>query len=237
MKPWRFALIACLLTAGPALAGQSAEPQKETAVIPAVGFTLDFPGGEPSHFSILVKSTGEASYESRPQVPEAQSRIAGDPYLVKFTISQETRTRIFELAKALNSFQGNFDYRKHRIANTGTKTASYTDANRHFETSYNWSENRDLQQLTAIFHAVANTLESGRRLVYLHRYDKLGLDKELRQLESLEKSGEATELAAIAPQLEQIAADGSVMNLARERAKRLLQSAGPEKANAAASRD
>jgi len=223
MKPWRFALIACsLLTASSALAGQSAAPQKETAVIPAVDFTLDFPGGEPSHFSILVKSTGEASYESRP-LPETQTRIAGDPYLVKFTISQRTRTRIFELAKALNHFQGNFDYRKHRIANTGTKTVSYTDADRHFESSYNWSENRDLQQLTAIFHAVANTLESGRRLAYLHRYDKLGLDKELRQLEALEKNGEATELGAIAPQLEQIADDGSAMNLARERARRLLQ--------------
>jgi len=221
MRLW----LLCIVAGTWALAAQAAQSgarhETQAAAEPTVTFTLDFPGGQPSHFALEARATGAAWYQSQPQ-PATPDAVPGDPYLVKFTLSQPTRARIFELAKAANYFQGDFDYKKHRIANTGSKTLSYADGSRRSETSYNWSENRDIQQLTALFHAVANTLESGRRLAYARRYDKLGLDKELRMLEALAERGDAAELGAIAPQLEQIASDASVMRLARERSRRLL---------------
>jgi hypothetical protein len=89
-----------------------------------------------------------------------------------------------------------------------------------------------VQQLTALFESMANTLDHGRRLVYYHRYQKLALDDELKQMETEAQSHDLSEIQAIAPVLQNILDDTSVMNVVRARAQRLLEmakttSAGP----------
>jgi hypothetical protein len=138
-------------------------------------------------------------------------------------VSEATRNRIFDTARTLNYFNGKFDYRKGKIAFTGTKTLAFADSARHFETSYNWSENAKLRQLTELLQGVATTLEFGRSLDYLYRHDKLGLNAELKRMDELAGAGQLAELQALGPQLERIAGDSHVMEIARQKARRLLQ--------------
>ena len=55
------------------------------------------------------------------------------------------------------------------------------------------------------------------------RFDKLGLNQELSGMEQAAHSGQLRELQIIAPVLQQIASNSGYMNIARERARNLLQ--------------
>ena len=64
--------------------------------------------------------------------------------------------------------------------------------------------------------------------MYLHRFDKLGLEDELKGMEDAAESHNLAELQIIAPTLKSIADDTTVLNIARQRAKRLLAKANSE---------
>jgi hypothetical protein len=116
------------------------------------------------------------------------------------------------------------------VANTGRKTLTYADLSRNFETTFNWSENAAIDQLARLFSGISSTAEHGRKLAYLHRYDKLGLEAELKGMESEAESGFLAELQIIGPTLDSIAHDASVLNIARARAQRLLELSRQESA-------
>ena len=183
-----------------------------------------------------VQSTGLATYSScnvmckgQPPITTAEAvstdmaTSAGeDPYWRTFTITGKIRDLIFSLAKAANYFDGDFDYTKHRIANSGAKTLGYTDGTRKFTTTYNWSENPGIQELTNLFQNISSTQEGGRRLLFLQRYDKLGLEAELKALQMLSHDNHLAEVESISPVLRAIIADRAVMHVTRQRAQKLL---------------
>ncbi len=201
--------------------------------VPTVTYDQVFPGAKPAHFAVAVESDGRASYRSDEIGPGAPETATGDPYLLQFVISDATRTRIFNLAAEANYFRGNFNYTKNRIANTGTKTLTYSEGPAvafgkpttgvRSSTVYNYSENRAVQELTAIFQEISQTLELGRQLSYLQRFDKLGLDAELKSAEQMAHEGQLLEVQAIAPTLKAVADDTAVMHIARQRAEALLK--------------
>ena len=88
---------------------------------------------------------------------------------------------------------------------------------------YNYSNSAAVQQLTALFQNMAGTLEYGRRLAYYHRYQKLALDEELKRMEAQAKSAELSEIQGVAPVLQEIVDDTSVINGVRARAKELIE--------------
>ncbi|SRR5712692_7788473 len=191
-----------------------------------VTFTFDFPGSEPSHYSIAVSSDGHATYQSDGRLsPQSED----DSFRLDFTMSQPTRTHIFELAKRARYFAGDIDSRKKGLASTGTKILAYKDTRRNAQATYNYSPLPAVQELTGLFQNVASTLEFGRRLEYYHRYQKLALDDELKRMEEMQKQNSLEELGAVAPILQRISADASVINVVRARAQRLLESGSTKK--------
>lgn len=207
------------------------EPGAPAPTIPTVTFTLDWPQAHPPHYSIAVDSAGRAAYTAVDDQKES-----GEPYTAKFTVSQASRERIFADAKTLDYFQGKFDFTRHKIAFTGTKTLSYADPAHHSQTSYNWSENKQLMSLTQLFIAINNTFVGGRKLEYQARFDRLGLNDTLKDMEALAREDYLAEVHVIEPVLRQIAGDPAVMDLARQRARRLLALAAAENAASSASR-
>jgi len=222
-------LLLALLTVStllPAQVPQLAPHQSQPPAVPTVTFTFDWPSIEPHRYIISVDSSGHAVYQSWTADAAAGQSSAGDPYMLKFTASAAARDRIFALARQLKYFNGDFEYRKHRVAATGDKTLAYADPDKQYETRYNWSENAGIGELTALFQGMSTTIESGRRLERLHRFERLGLDEELKNLEHLAGEHTATELQLIAPILQQLAEDPAVLNIARQRARHILQIAG-----------
>jgi hypothetical protein len=138
-------------------------------------------------------------------------------------MSNANRQKTFELAQKLNFFHGDLDSHLKHIAQTGKKTLQYQSAQVQGSASYNYSQNPDVQQLTSLFQGIALTVDMGRQLAFQYRFDKLGMDKLLRQLEDLEANHNVEELEIIAPMLHKIADDPNLMNISRQSAKHLLR--------------
>jgi hypothetical protein len=187
---------------------------------PSVTFKFDFPGAEPDHYVLLVSADGHASYDSNGKL--SLQSDAGDPVSLKFSISQATCVRIFDLAAKAHHFEGKIDSGRKGIANTGTKVLIYADGGESTQATYNYSSLQAVQDLTALFQQLSTTLEFGRRLEYYRRYQKTALDEELTNMERESNQNGLQELAAVTPILRQIANDSSLMNVVRARAQRLL---------------
>jgi hypothetical protein len=208
--------VACLLVFLPAFLHSQANQQR-----PTVTFTLDFPGSEPGHYFVQVQADGRARYQSngRPSSESEQS----DDFDYEFMISPATREKIFNLSAKAGYFQKDLDSHQKKMAFTGQKTLVYKDAQRSGEATFNYSPNAAVQELTSLFQGVSATMELGHRLEFSLRYQKLALAEELKRTEESVRLSPPIEIQAIAPILQQIIADSSVLNVTRARAQRLLE--------------
>jgi hypothetical protein len=203
--------------------------QTEAQFPAVVTFTIDFPTSQPEHYSIRVQSDGLARYQSSgrrsPDSDETDSHD-NDSFDLDFTVGAETRQKIFELAAKSGYFQKDVDSHHKDLAFTGKKTLAYKGARRSGESTYNYSLNPAVQDLTSLMQSLSATLEFGHRLQYDRHYQKLALDEELKRMEDLARTNELVEVTAIQSILDQIIADPSVINVTRARAQRLLERAG-----------
>jgi len=213
-------LIFVLLCIFPLAMPSFAQQPSPREVLPTVVFHFES-HAQPVVYEMVVTRDGAMhySYTEKPADDDADPvEEAKDLFL-----RQSTVTKIFELAKQARYFDGDFDYHEHRVADTGAKTLSYTGGGEHHSTTYNWSQNTAIDQLTRIFQGIAATLDSGRRLESMRRYDKLGVNAELAALTQRYSGGAAVEIYLIEPTLRMIASDASIMQSARSQAGRLLQ--------------
>jgi hypothetical protein len=190
---------------------------------PSVTFLFEWNQAKPwINYSIHVQADGMTHFEGDPNPADGGDT---DPFQQDFTMSDANRQKIFELAKKARYFNGDFDFHK-KIAQTGKKTLQYRSPDAEGSTTYNWSQNTDIQQLTKLFESIATTLDYGRKLAFLYRFDKLGMDQCLKDLEQMQSEGFVEELPAIEPILRKISVDPNLMNISRQSAKHLLKSMG-----------
>jgi hypothetical protein len=220
-------LALCLLLPALALAVLAQDTDQDVHPrVATVTFHLVWEQATPQEYTIRTQADGASTYVSRnPFKPVQPGEEKEADYLMAFTMSATSQYRIFKLAKQANFFKGDFDYKNHPIANTGQKTLTYADVERNNGTKYNHSENKAIQELTDTFEGISATIEHGRKLQFLHRYDKLGLEAELKAMEDAASSHFLAEIQAIAATLKSIAEDPAVLNIARQRARRLLAKA------------
>jgi hypothetical protein len=221
-----FALVAAVFALNTSFGQFSAAEEATGAQVatPSVSFTFDFPAANPSHYVISVGRDGRATYVSDGQLGETADRsgsAAADPPL-PFVVSDRVREQIFDLAQRAHYFSGKVDSGRKGIANTGNKTLAYKDGQHDSQATYNYSTVAPVEQLTAIFQGLSETLEFGRRLSFFHKYQKTAIDEDLKRMEELQRENSLGDIQAIAPVLKEIAGDQSVMNVARARALRLM---------------
>jgi hypothetical protein len=198
----------------------SATPAPSSPAQASVRFSFDWAQGFPwQSYSITVQSDGKCHFDG---IPHADETNDTDAYQQDFTMSDANRQKVFDLAQKLHYFQGDYDSHLKHVAQTGKKTLQYQSPQTNGSTTYNYSQNPDMQQLTSLFTGIAMTIDFGRKLAYQYRYDKLGMDDRLKQLEDLQASHGVEELQIIAPILRKIWKDPNLMNISRESARRLL---------------
>ena len=200
----------------PLMAAQSSDgPEFAT-----VTFTLDFPASDPSHYSISIRQDGHGTYESSAKPgQESEDQL----YESEFEVSPANREKIFALTRQCEYFSGKIDSGNRKLAFTGKKTLSYQEGQLKHSADFNYSSVPAAQQLTVLFQSMASTLDYGRLLAYSHRYQKLALDEELKRMEAQARNNELNEIGAVAPVLQDIIDDATVINVVRARAQRILQ--------------
>jgi hypothetical protein len=207
---------AALLLMNKMLTAQSADHVPDAA---SITFDRTWDDYTPQKITFTIWANGQGKYASH---SAAKPPDEADDYKTEFTMSPACKDKLFRDAGEARYFDGDFTFKKHAVASSGTKTLTYVDPTRHFNTTYDYSENKAVQEITNIFQGISNTIEYGRKLQFKHRFDKLGLEDELKGMESAAESHNLAELQLIAPQLESIVQDETVLNIARRRAKKLL---------------
>jgi hypothetical protein len=235
----RMCSVGLLATMCGVAAGQGSEqvskPANAGATKREVSFTFDRKGVLVSHYRLIVREDGSGTYEGN-EIPSATAYghpadSSAVPFQHRITISQGTSEKIFATTERLNRFDVPCASKLKNIADTGTKTLRYEGQDGTGSCTYNFSENKDVQSLTQIFQGIAETLDTGRRLDQLHRFDRLGLDAAMKSLMDEVSAGRALEVGTIAPSLKSIASDTEVMARVRSRASTLLSQIPPASGN------
>lgn len=220
------------ITSGLAFAAQATEAT--AAAKPAeVSFQFERAGLPVPRFTLRVEEDGTGSYQADEVESPADKgtvQYASPKHIDRtLTLTQPTVSKIFKSARELDRFDMACEAMAKNIANTGKKTLRYAGSDGAGSCTYNYSTNKEVAGLTDIFLSIAFTLDEGRRLEFLHRYDRLGLDEEMTDLVQAAKAGHALELQTIAPVLTSIAGDGAVMQRVRSQATKLLEQAQSNK--------
>jgi hypothetical protein len=206
------------LVAQPAISDAALHPMTE------VRFDFARVGIPVPKFALDINDDGAGTYT-------AVDNSSGQPQQVHrdFTLTSATTQRIFTLARAVR--MDTCASKAKNIADTGTKTLTYIASGTTNSCTYNYTEVKDLEALTNIFQGIAETMDQGRRLDFLHRFDRLGLDDAIAFLSQEISSGRAIEVGIIESSLRSIAADAEVMQRVRTKAAALLALIPPASAS------
>lgn len=177
-------------------------------------FRRVFRSSTPEFIEISVRDDSDsATYDIR--------QLSDDPSASPFQVGAPLRAKMFALATQLHDFQG-LDLEVHRkIAYLGEKTFRWEQGSEVHEVQFNYTLNPAAAQLLQIFEGLARQQEHFDLLTRRLRYDRLGVNDALLDLESDLNRGLLPEPQRLAPLLDQIAADEQLVQIARERARDL----------------
>ena len=222
--------------------GQNAQPTANAVSMSSstaqtqVSFKFDRVGLPVPKYVLTIHEDGATVYEGEelPQVsgPSAAASPA-HPFRSEVKISPATAAHIVEMGRKLDHLNIACASKAKNIADTGTKLLTYTGPDGAGSCTYNYTENKDVQALTDTFEAIAETMDRGRELDHLRRFDRLGLDAAITFLAQEVSEGRALELGTIATSLRSITANPELIQRVRMRASKLLElipAEGPQNA-------
>jgi len=198
--------------------------------MPRVTFAFEREGVPVPKFTLEIGPNGAGRYAGDEAAPVVHGdgvaawdkNVSTKGFERGFVLSRETTGKIFALAGELKHFNVACASKVKNIADTGTKTLSYAGADGSGSCTYNYSENKKVDDITTILLGIVETMDEGRRLDDLHRYDRLGLDDAITFLAQEVSEGRALEVGTIAASLHSLADDAEVMQRVRARANTLL---------------
>ncbi|HEY3836778.1 MAG TPA: hypothetical protein VGL72_09410 [Bryobacteraceae bacterium] len=175
--------------------------------LPKVVFTKSFPGSVPAWYSITVDQSGAAEYREDPK----------DENPVRFHMGEADTAQIFSLADKLDHFKRKLEAGL-KVARMGDKTLHWEKGADSSETTFNFTEDLDGRTITDWFERIS---ETERHLIDLERvvkYDKLGVNEALLQLEITLDRKRLIAPEQFLPMLDRVVKNESFMHLARQRA-------------------
>jgi hypothetical protein len=178
-----------------------------------ITFRKVFKTSYPEFVEIKINQAGTGTYDIRQLDEDASPQ--------PFEVSAPLAQRIFELAAKLNDFK-NVDLEVHRrLANLGTKTLVYEKGAEKHETEFNYTLDDTATQLVNIFEGLARQTTDLSDLVRTMRYDHLGVNDVMQQIERDYNNKLLPEPERLLPTLDQLAADEKFIDIARNRARNL----------------
>jgi len=179
---------------------------------PRLFYSKSFPGSTPAFMQVTVERDGKGEYKEAPD----------DELPLKFKLTDEETKAIFTLADKLDHFKNPLESGL-KVAFMGKKTFRWEDGAAKGQQEFNYSENVDAQQLLDWFEKIAESAQLRIVLESSAKYDRLGVDKALRQIWSALDRKRLVALDQFLPTLDRIANNESYMHTARAKAAELAE--------------
>ncbi len=195
---------------------------------PAITAKFTNPALNPSEWDLTIHPDGSAHFHSQARQPASgdspQIEVPGIDRDVR--LSGDFAQRVFRIAGRHNWFnQGCESHMK--VAFQGWKMLSYSGPGGSGTCTFNYSKDKEIQNLGDDLLAVAQTILEGEKLEMLLLHDRLGLDQEIAFLSQAVEGGQAQQICAIRQILEKLAGDDQVLERVRKQARVLLARTEP----------
>jgi hypothetical protein len=179
---------------------------------PKLTFTKSFPGSVPAYVCLDIERGGALTYKESTNADEQP---------VTAHLAESDTAALFSMAQGLGYFKMPLESGL-KVANTGKKTFRYEDENgKASETTFNYSTNETAQQLLDRLEQIAESERAYSELDRTMRYDKLGVNDALANIELLWVRKQLAAPQQFIPLLTRITTHESFMHLVRDRAARL----------------
>jgi hypothetical protein len=201
----------------------AAEMQAAPAQTPVVQVDFSNPQLQPPQWTLTLRADGSGHYRSQMgRSPDGGWKEIEAPAVDRdVRVSRDFAKHVFEVAQSHRWF--NVKCESHlKVAFQGWKTLTYAGPQGKGSCTFNYSRDKDIQELGDSMLAVAQTIEEGARLQVLLEHDRLGLDQEMEFLTEAVADGRAQQIETIHDILERLAQDDEVLERVRKRAKTLL---------------
>lgn len=194
------ALPRCALTLFPVLllAGESA---------PRIIFSKTFVGSVPPYVEIILERDGTGVYKDAPD----------DEDPLKFKLQDADISEMFALAEKLDKFTRKVESGL-TVAKMGEKVFRWEDGAVKNEQKFNYSDDLDAKALLDWFERISESEQHRINLERTARFDKLGVNQALLQLEVAWDRKRLVAVDQFLPMLERVARNEAYLNMARERA-------------------
>lgn len=207
------ALFACVLLCLLGNAQAQARPPGAGPNAPGaiITFRKTFKTSYPEFVEIKLAGDGTGTYDIRDLDEEASPQ----PLEIGSALTQ----RVFNLAAKLRYFQ-DVDLDVHRrIANLGQKTFRYDKDGESHQVTFNYTIDDSATQLLNIFEGITRQQLDLSNLQRVMRYDRLGVNDCLAQVETDYNSKLLPEPERLLSTLDQVAGDDKFLDIARNRAR------------------
>jgi len=182
------------------------------AAAPRLEFVKKFPNSTPAWFEVWIDRTGQGEYKEDPN-DEQPFALRLDP--------AETET-IFGLAERLGYFSKPVESGL-KVAFMGEKTFRFLDGDLKRQTTFNYTILPEAQKLLDWFERIGETARHAINLDRTARFDRLGLDRALLELQYAYEQKRLAGAGQLLPILDRIARNKSAFNRVRERAAVLAE--------------
>ncbi len=194
-----------------------AEPTREVRV--------DFsnPGLYPSQWTLTVHPDGRGHFHAEGGSKPTDENSAMIPGKVDRDVSLSGNfvNRIFQTVRQPRLMSGQCESHL-KVAFQGWKKITYIGPDGQGGCEFNYSKNKEIQDLGDSLVAVGSTLIEGARLELLLQYDPLGLDSAIRYMLEASDDGRLQQICSIREILERVEDDPRVMYRVRMRTRILL---------------
>ncbi len=206
-----------------ALLASTCSAQAPAATDPT--FQMDFSDSEqsPAQWTLTLHPDGTGHFRSNPEKASTSNQAIATPVVDRdIRLSADYTKHVFAVAQSHKWFDESCESHL-KVAFQGWKTLAYTGPDGQGSCMFNYSKNRDIEQLGDSLVAVAVTIFEGARLEVLLDHDRLGLDAEMEFLTEAASDGRAQQIGAIRGILERLTEDDTVLDRVRKRARMLLE--------------
>lgn len=194
---------------------------------PVVTVEFSNPGLYPAQWTLVLHPDGKGHFHA-----EGGTRPKGDeetftPATIDrdVTLNEAFTSHIFQTVHDPHVLHGKCESHL-KVAFQGLKKISYSGPDAEGGCEFNYSNDKQVQDLGESLVAVSSTLIEGARLELLYQHDPLGLDKAIQYIVEASDDGRLQQICAIRGILERLEDDPRVLDRVRKRARLLLSHAG-----------
>jgi hypothetical protein len=190
---------------------------------------VDFsnPGLYPAQWTLMLHPDGSGHFHA-----EGGTKPDGEDEMIMpakvdrdVNLSTDFASRIFSEVHESRVLHGKCESHL-KVAFQGWKKISYSGPDGEGGCEFNYSTNKQIQDLGESLVAVGSTLIEGARLELLLQHDPLGLDKAIEYVVEASDDGRLQQICAIRGILERLQDDPHVLERVRKRAHLLLEHSG-----------